>query len=1164
MRAHLLTALLLLSTIPYLGMGLEEEEYVSHIQEIESFEAVVRLMPGEDLRIHIDPNTYDITPEPERPVPPPCMEALKLVPEWLGRNLSLKFSLLDPEVASDLALLMLNSPDERYVDEIAFVIAHCSVETLTDRYFFNELVTDNARLIYETAPYLDYVEIVEKEDCTTLMYNSSRGGVYELDPQIYYWFVVHPDLSDELPTYVDPEYNYVTDPPFDRNYGVPPPEGRYWREFLYNYNKSGQPLLKDSLSSAETVLDAIKAVNGWVSASMEFTSDNERPIQPVRIYEKGFGRCGEHQDLRGAAARCGLIPVLHTSNTAEDHVWNEFYDTEWIHWDGSIDNPLMYERGWGKTISSVWNLRGDGYTWPVTERYSEEVCTVDALVLDSEGLPVDAAEVDILTENFYQQDLLTTSISGTADVDGMVSFTLGDSRNYWGRADGGDLGEDPSGPLEGPTPIATDSEPDGAYNVTFDLPRAADTLNVNEEMPLPESDVNVHIDFWVLHSVVRGTNSHTGDHFESFSPGGNIDLFVASDANMRRYDMGLPFDAWGIHSRAENGTAHLPLAANLNTVLSNGYSQGTTKYVLINVTVAGNVYARIAEPGMGDEVPQGGVVEITGEAWSPLGMGTLEISIGGGGWTPVEEYQDRAWIHEWDTEGLELGDYRISVRGSDGEHEAEHSIDIELVDVTPPTIQLEATQGTAFRTGQIAPFEGMAYDNHGIGGLSYRTNGGASTNLPIDREGGFSFSIDTSYLEEGENTLEVICRDVSYNTAIETIALDILEGVPPEVDLLSPMEGGLYRMGEELPVRLFATDNRGLSLVRIGVDGGTIWSGSLSGTSDTVERGVPTTGMAEGAHTFSAEVEDGAGNVERVEVELSLDGTYPVLELDPYLDIHAAGMPLHISGYAKDDNGLSSIEAIGEAPGDHAVIFSPTQTRVYSADIGWEIPGSWFEDGKKKVEVRVMDLVGNEVSHEIDLQVDGQAPMLEVSEPPGVILRGKELNVSGSVDDDIGMGRLLIRLNGVLVIDEETAPGPFWFSLGSFIHSKGALDIDVTAVDKAGNERSQKLLVHVVTDATDTDGDGIPDIWEYENGLDPFVPDSDQDPDQDGHTNLEEYLGKDGRPGGGDSTDPNSPSSYPAGHKEKGFPFALMIAILVLFLIAGVIAYFIIRKRGIT
>lgn len=48
------------------------------------------------------------------------------------------------------------------------------------------------------------------------------------------------------------------------------------------------------------------------------------------------------------------------------------------------------------------------------------------------------------------------------------------------------------------------------------------------------------------------------------------------------------------------------------------------------------------------------------------------------------------------------------------------------------------------------------------------------------------------------------------------------------------------------------------------------------------------------------------------------------------------------------------------------------------------------------------------------------------------------------------------------------------------------------------------------TTAIDTDRDKMPDRWENLNGLDPTINDAEQDPDNDGFTNLEEYcLGTD-------------------------------------------------------
>ena len=50
----------------------------------------------------------------------------------------------------------------------------------------------------------------------------------------------------------------------------------------------------------------------------------------------------------------------------------------------------------------------------------------------------------------------------------------------------------------------------------------------------------------------------------------------------------------------------------------------------------------------------------------------------------------------------------------------------------------------------------------------------------------------------------------------------------------------------------------------------------------------------------------------------------------------------------------------------------------------------------------------------------------------------------------------------------------------------------------------------------DSDGDGMPDVWEQAYGTQPGVPDANADPDNDGRSNIEEYLA---------GTHPNNPSS---------------------------------------
>jgi hypothetical protein len=63
----------------------------------------------------------------------------------------------------------------------------------------------------------------------------------------------------------------------------------------------------------------------------------------------------------------------------------------------------------------------------------------------------------------------------------------------------------------------------------------------------------------------------------------------------------------------------------------------------------------------------------------------------------------------------------------------------------------------------------------------------------------------------------------------------------------------------------------------------------------------------------------------------------------------------------------------------------------------------------------------------------------------------------------------------------------------------------------------------LLTLQADSDGDGLPDGWEINNGLNPDLADAGQDPDRDGFTNLEEYQG---------GSSPQNDEDAPANVKE--------------------------------
>ena len=108
----------------------------------------------------------------------------------------------------------------------------------------------------------------------------------------------------------------------------------------------------------------------------------------------------------------------------------------------------------------------------------------------------------------------------------------------------------------------------------------------------------------------------------------------------------------------------------------------------------------------------------------------------------------------------------------------------------------------------------------------------------------------------------------------------------------------------------------------------------------------------------------------------------------------------------------------------------------------------------------------------------------------------------------------------------------------------------------------------------DTDQDLIPDAWELQFGFDPNDgSDAAGDPDGDGYSNLAEYYGPDGVPGGNDSTDPHDNSEFPIFDKPAKVDnkdkmdydqmniMGLVLFILVILIILIMILFFVFRYR---
>jgi hypothetical protein len=372
----------------------------------------IELPPASDYYIFFDSQNLTLQPQGIEPAVNGLSEtvvaAIAKSPRWIQQRLTNQFhNLSDPESYANI----LFSSSRQYADEIAFSIACCPGGKVPSP----ALLEENAMSLYEHDQWIQYAEILDYDDGTGNYYSTIRYTVlvngteqqFILPPEIYYWYIVHPKITLE---------------------DVDAPYGPLWRNYLFEHNDLGYPLLKEKLSSVKYLWDctsyfqpggrlwdtwitlhptAIEAVSYWIGKTVPFPAVGDRPGSPCVIAHEHNGWCGELQEIAIPALRAALIPSVGASNVGEDHVWREFYERGWHENDnwwsdtgGAVDEPDIYGYGWGKNMSAIYQYRGDDTISDDTPRYihPEDRITVNFTIKDSYLQPVDGARITVLVK----------------------------------------------------------------------------------------------------------------------------------------------------------------------------------------------------------------------------------------------------------------------------------------------------------------------------------------------------------------------------------------------------------------------------------------------------------------------------------------------------------------------------------------------------------------------------------------------------------------------------------------------------------------------------------------------------------------------------------------------------------------------------------------------
>lgn len=698
----------------------------------------VTLQPGQDYVVSFNASTLTLTPASTMPdttgLSASVITAIAKAPIWIQRDLTRQFKTLpDPQPYADLLI----NCSIQYADEIAFSLA-CSPE---GKIFSPDLLFENAKTLYDADKYLQYADIVDYNDgmgnyYSTIQYRVLDNGTsetFQIPPQIYYWYVVHPKL---------------TRAELDATYGP------LWRTYLFWHNDLGYPLLKEKLAGIQYLWDncsyfegsqrlwtpsiqahptAIEAIGYWVGKTVPNQAYGDRPGKPSIVAHEHNGWCGELQAIAVAAQRAALIPSLPACNIGEDHVWREFYERGWHENDnwwtdggGAVNEPDIYGYGWGKNMSAILGWRGDDTILDDTSMYIHDAdrITVSFKVKDVHGQPIDGARVLVLLTGpkditYYKNlvwgkiqqmwdrlppalkgklltglftrlkdrfDDIPDSVQGASittwnytNLDGYCSFQLGKNIEYVFLIQAGHLGL--SWQLSRHAALRSlKTHVDAQFTVLFPEVLHRPVQMINQSMP--PGDCTLRVSFSSM-AYQRQTNVWTGGIGSVEGPG-KVDCFVVDAKNLAKYRRGLPFIGHRVGLDAQGSAEVSCPTQDWFVVFQN---PGRVSTVVVNCSLQAQVvsvtdHVQIVYPNSSlfihPIVNVGQSLIISGIATGPLSLtiGNASVAL-----TP----EDGWWSYLWDTSGTTPG-IDVQVVGHCGD--ATDSTTIRVQDMTPPEINI--------------------------------------------------------------------------------------------------------------------------------------------------------------------------------------------------------------------------------------------------------------------------------------------------------------------------------------------------------------------------------------------------------------------------------------------------------------------------------------------
>ncbi|MBB3112302.1 5-hydroxyisourate hydrolase-like protein (transthyretin family) [Paenibacillus phyllosphaerae] len=336
------------------------------------------------------------------------------------------------------------------------------------------------------------------------------------------------------------------------------------------------------------------------------------------------------------------------------------------------------------------------------------------------------------------------------------------------------------------------------------------------------------------------------------------------------------------------------------------------------------------------------------------------------------------------------------------------------------------------------------------------------TTLTIGNDGKWSYTLTSGQeLADGDHILKAVVEDEAGNTASDTSTITVDNGTIVTIQVpadglvtkdATPVVSGVAEPGVELTLSLVKAGGlETLTTLTVGNDGK--WSYTLTAGQT----------LADGPHTFQADVEDEAGNAASDTTSIQVDmGTTVKIQVPADNSVQKDATPT-VSGTAEsgatltltvtDSGGTTTLTTLTVGAGGE---WSYTLTEAQKLD-----------DGTYTFKASVVDEAGNTASDQTRLTVDNATSVTIQVPSEGLITKDRTPVVSGIAEPGVSLTLSLVKTGGHETLTTLTVgnDGQWSYTLttGQSL-ADGAHAFRADVVDEAGNTASDTTNITVDND----------------------------------------------------------------------------------------------------